>query len=127
MLVVDANVALEISSSTVAIDKGPLIGPPLLWSEVTSWIRRSVWRGDVTPEVGDQILGRFLLGSFERRVPDSLYREATRIAGQLGWAKTYDAEYIALASIEGCPLITADGRLRRGAGHLVEIIGPTEL
>ena len=33
----------------------------------------------------------------------------------------------ALAQLLACPLVTLDARLRRGAGHLVEIIGPAEL
>ena len=46
---------------------------------------------------------------------------------QLGWAKTYDAEYVALASLLGCRLVTVDGRLRRGADRLGFVLGPTEL
>lgn len=44
-----------------------------------------------------------------------------------GWAKTYDAEYVALAHLLGSRLLTLDARLRRTASRLVEILGPTEL
>jgi predicted nucleic acid-binding protein len=40
---------------------------------------------------------------------------------------TYDAEYVALARLLGCRLFTVDERLRRGAGRLVEVVGPREL
>jgi predicted nucleic acid-binding protein len=33
----------------------------------------------------------------------------------MGWVRTYDAEYCALAELEDVPLITADDRLARGA------------
>lgn len=38
------------------------------------------------------------------------------VADALGWAKTYDAEYLALARLIGCPLATLDRRVR-GAGE----------
>ena len=41
--------------------------------------------------------------------------EAWRIADELGWAKTYDAQYVALAHMLGSRLLTLDARLRRTA------------
>jgi hypothetical protein len=38
-----------------------------------------------------------------------------RLLGKLGWAKTYDADYPALAQRLGCLLVTLDMKLRRGA------------
>jgi predicted nucleic acid-binding protein len=49
------------------------------------------------------------------------------ISEALGWAKTYDSEYVALAQILKCPVVTLDARLRRGAGRLVRIIGPADV
>jgi hypothetical protein len=46
---------------------------------------------------------------------------------ELGWAKTYDANYVALARILDCRLVTLDARLRRGTARLGFVIGPTEL
>jgi predicted nucleic acid-binding protein len=63
----------------------------------------------------------------ERLAPPELADEAWRIADELGWAKTYDAEYLALASLLDCRLVTVDGRLRRGADRLGFVFGPTEL
>ena len=52
---------------------------------------------------------------------------AWEIADQLGLAKTYDAEYLALADILGCRVVTLDARMRRGADRLGLAVSPTEL
>ena len=52
------------------------------------------------------------------RAPRELRAESWRIADRLGWAKTYDAEYIALASILRCDLATLDAGMREGAERL---------
>ena len=46
----------------------------------------------------------------------------------LGWAKTYDAEYVALAQILDIPILTRDRRLARGgASRFVRLLGPMDL
>ena len=45
----------------------------------------------------------------------------------LGWAKTYDAEYLALAALNGCRVVTVDGRLRRAADRLDLVVLPSAL
>lgn len=52
---------------------------------------------------------------------------AWQIAEDFGWAKTYDAEYVALAKELDCRLVTFDGRLRRGANRLGFVVTPAEL
>lgn len=49
------------------------------------------------------------------------------IAARHAWAKTYDAEYIALAAAHDIALLTIDQRLQRGVAGLVAIVTPTEL
>ena len=56
-----------------------------------------------------------------------LLARAWRIAASLGWAKTCDAEYVALAEIPAIPSPSLDARLARGAGHLVEIVTPVDI
>jgi predicted nucleic acid-binding protein len=53
--------------------------------------------------------------------------EAWRLADVLGWAKTYDAEYVAMARLLGCRLVTLDARLRRGADRLGFVVSVEEL
>ncbi|HEX6263352.1 MAG TPA: type II toxin-antitoxin system VapC family toxin [Actinomycetota bacterium] len=129
MLVIDSSVAVHTASSATLgpLDGERLVAPPLLWSEVASALRGAVWRGSISASLGAKSLARFLDMPIERRAPRRLYEEAWRTAEKLGWAKTYDAEYVALARILSCRLVTVDARLRRGGSRVAEIIGPEEL
>jgi predicted nucleic acid-binding protein len=87
------------------------------------------FRGDISTALAELGLQRFLagkLGVTERR-PDDLTATAWQIAEDFGWAKTYDSEYIALAKLHDCRLVTLDGRLRRGADRLGFVVTPAEL
>lgn len=45
----------------------------------------------------------------------------------MGWAKTFDAEYLALAMLLDCRFVTLDAGLRKSADRLGFVIGPSEL
>ncbi len=129
MIVVDANVVLDavVADAFRSLARHRPVAPPLLWSEAVAALRQAAWRGDVPAERTEEVLERLLDADIERRSPRGLYREAWTVATQLGWAKTHDAEYVALARILRTRLVTRDASLRRAAAALVTIIGPTEL
>jgi predicted nucleic acid-binding protein len=104
-----------------------LTAPALLWSEASSVIHELRWRREISDRLASTAFQALLTAPVARRTPRRLLREAWRVADDLGWARTYDAEYIALARMLGCPLFTVDDRLRRGAARIVEIIGPGDL
>ena len=130
-LVVDASVAVKACLSTTGLEHllahGLLYGPRLLWSETTAALRELRWRGEIEPETARRALDRFLIAPIEPIWSDDLFRAATDIATSLGWAKTYDAEYVALARFLDARLVTVDARLMRGAAAQARIVGPTEL
>ena len=105
-----------------------LHAPALLRSEVLSALHANVWRGVVPLEAAQEMLRR-LDGLAISLFADErlLHQRAWAIADELGWAKTYDAEYVALAQILDIPLLTVDGRLARGVEHLIKILGPAAL
>ena len=129
MLVVDATVALAAAGVDDGLDYfvDELVAPPLMWSESRSALHEMAWRGEIDPEDAMATRMRLEGSRIRRRAPAVLGARAWDLAHQLGWAKTYDAEYVALAGLLNCRLVTLDARLRRGAARLGYVIGPDEL
>lgn len=130
MLVVDASVAVGISHGTAgveALQDSVLIAPPLMWSEARSTLHVAMWRAEVSREGIERARGRLERIEIERIDDDRTGGEAWQLAEELGWARTYDAEYLALARIRDCKVVTLDARLRRGADRLGLVIAPMEL
>ena len=129
------NVVLDASAllpAVLARNLGPLDGhrllaPSLLLSEVSSALSEMARRGEIPRDRGLDCLRYLHSVALELVHGLEVAERAWAIAGQLGWAKTYDAEYVALAVITGAPIVTLDERLRRGAGHVVRMMAPTDL
>lgn len=127
MLVVDASAVVRGCIARGDVLPGDLVSPPILWSEVPSALHELRWRKAASRELTDAALEKFLGSGIEKRDPPDLIITAWEVADRLGWAKTYDAEYVALALLLECRLLTIDARLRRGAARAVEVIGPSDL
>ncbi|WP_237165860.1 type II toxin-antitoxin system VapC family toxin [Mycolicibacterium peregrinum] len=56
-----------------------------------------------------------------------LQDRAWRIAAQLDWSDTYQAEYIALTQLQADALATADRKLADAARAFVETVSPAEI
>jgi predicted nucleic acid-binding protein len=129
-LVVDASFAVRacgVEKGFSVLGRAKLKAPALMWSEARSVIRETVWRGEVELEDGQLTYRRLATGPVERTEHPDLHEETWRVAEEMGWARTYDAEYVALARLLGCRLVTLDRRLRRGADRLGFVIAPNEL
>lgn len=104
-----------------------LVAPPLMWSEARSSLHEAVWRREVSRGHAAATLARLGEAPVRQRSHPRLGERAWELADELGWAKTYDAEYVALAELLGCRLVTLDARLRQRADRLGYVVSPTEL
>ena len=130
MLVVDASVALlasQFPDGFPRLGDDRLVAPPLMWSEARSALHEALWRGQVEIDEARSALLNLESSPVSIAHPAELGEEAWRMADAFGWAKTYDAEYVALAKLLRCRLVTADGRLTRATKRLGFVVALTAL
>lgn len=104
-----------------------LVAPWLMFSECTSALRGAVWRREIAAPAASAMLDLLHEAPVEPRSHPSLHSRATQLAARLGWAKTYDAEYLALAQLLETRVVTLDARLRRGAERTGSVVALDEL
>jgi predicted nucleic acid-binding protein len=129
-LAIDANVAIEASIAPggfQALADQTLVAPALMWSEAQSVLHHRQWRGALTAEQAQTARTALAQAPIARVEDTRIHEEAWRFADELGWARTYDAEYVALAHILGCRLLTVDMKLWRGTKRLGFVVIPEEL
>jgi len=119
--VVDAGVVLRLASEEVEVSgEHELLAPTLLRSQTLSALHESVHRGELEADVARERLER--IGRMKIRLLGDavLRRVAWRVADQLGWASTYDAEYVALTQLQADAFVTLDAELARSVEGIVE-------
>ena len=123
-LVLDANVVVQLSlagGELGRLEGHELVAPPIMASEFTSALSEMTFRGEIPADAARQAVAMISGFGIRREQPQGFFEHAWDVAQQLGWAKSYDAEYVALALSLDSPLVTLDGRLRSGSGHIVEM------
>jgi predicted nucleic acid-binding protein len=129
LLVIDANVAVAACARPDGFEGlgDELVGPPLLWSEARSTLHLQAAKGIIDGNRAQRLHERLIAAPVARLDPPELGSEAWQLAEEFGWGRTYDAEYVALAKLLDCRLVTLDARLRRGADRLGFVVTPAEL
>ena len=118
--VVDASAVLHLASTGVEIPgEHKLLAPTLLRSQTLSALHEAVQRGEIPAAVARDRLAR--IGKMPIRLLGDgvLRRRAWDLADQLGWASTYDAEYIALTQLQADAFVTLDAELARSVERIV--------
>jgi predicted nucleic acid-binding protein len=119
--VVDASAVLHLASEGIDVpDKHELLAPTLLRSQTLSALHEAVQRGEIPAEVARDSLTR--IGRMRIRLLGDavLRRRAWDLADRLGWASTYDAEYVALTQLQADAFVTLDAKLARSVEGIVE-------
>jgi len=120
--VVDCGVVLELAQEDFELPAGhELLAPTLLRSQTLSRLHEAVHAGELDPEVARERIARVNALPIRLLGDAVLRRRAWEVADQLGWAETYDAEYIALTHLQADAFVTLDPELAR----TVEDVVPT--
>ena len=118
--VVDAGAVLHLADAGVEVPgKHKLLAPTLLRSQTLSALHEAVQRGDIPADVARDRLTR--IGRMPIRLlgDAALRRRAWELADQLGWASTYNAEYVALTQLQADAFVTLDKKLARSLEGIV--------
>ena len=80
------------------------------------------FRREISSLEADAALRSLIDAQVEPFPSRDLLMEAHDLAIQLGWAKTYDAEFVVLARRLDARLLTIDARLARIAARFVDVV-----
>ena len=122
--VVDSTAVIHIAKVQLKIPaKHELLAPTLLRSQTLTALHEAVHRGELPDEEARDLLTRVGPPGLKIRLLGDavLRRVAWEIADQLGWASTYDAEYLALTRLQGDAFITLDRVLAKHAEGIVPL------
>ena len=128
-LVIDASAIVRgaLVDQLTGLSAYALQAPSLLWSEVASALSQLRYRAEISDDEATRALDRILAHPIAIHSSRDIVASAIALARQLGWAKTYDAEYLALAQQLNVRLLTNDAGLHRFAIANTRIVGPAEL
>ena len=118
--VVDCGVVLHLASQDIQVsDEHELLAPTLLRSQTLSALHEAVHRGELAPDVALVRLASIWAMPIRLLGDAVLQRRAWKVAEQLGWAETYDAEYVALTHLQADAFVTLDAELARQVEGIV--------
>jgi predicted nucleic acid-binding protein len=118
--VVDCGVVLRLASEGIEVRaEHELLAPTLLRSQTLSAMHEAVHAGEIPANVALDRLTRIWAIPIRLLGDAVLRRRAFDLAERLGWAETYDAEYLALTQLQADAFVTLDAELARQAEGIV--------
>ena len=119
--VVDCETLLRIAAGEIVVAREhKLVAPTLVRSQALSALYQAAHRGEMSVEQGIERVTR--INSLKVRFLGDkvLQRKAWKVADQLGWETTFDAEFVALTQLQADAFVTSDGDLARAVSGVVE-------
>lgn len=120
--VIGPDVAIRLAHEQAVIGDGhQILAPTLLRSQMLSSLYQAVHRGEMTKKDAEQRLN-YMRGLRIRLLGDRVLQNvAWKVADQLGWPDTFDAEYVALTQLQADALVTLDDQLAHAVKDLVQV------
>jgi predicted nucleic acid-binding protein len=119
--VVDCETLLRVAAGEVDVaTEHQLVAPTLVRSQALSALYEAYRRGELSAGEGIERVTR--LNSLKVRFLGDkvLQRTAWRVAEQLAWESTYDAEFVALTQLQADIFVTSDRDLALAVSELVQ-------
>ena len=119
--VVDCETLLCIAAGEIEVAaEHQLVAPTLVRSQALSALYEAARRGEISTVEGLERVTR--INSLKVRFLGDkvLQRQAWRVANELGWETTYDAEYVALTTLQADAFVTSNRELAQAVSDLVE-------
>src|SRR5262245_27863444 len=126
--VVDGETLLRIAAGEIEVaGEHQLVAPTLVRSQALSALYEAARSGEISAAEGIERVTR--INSLKVRFLGDkvLQRQAWKVADQLGWETTYEAEYVALTTLQADVFVTSDPDLARAVSSLVETATPDGL
>ncbi len=120
--VIGADVAIRLAADDAAIpDEHRILAPTLLRSQLLSRLYQAVQRGEMTKKDAERRLDHVRALRIRLLGDRVLQNVAWKVADQLGWSDTFDAEYVALTQLQADAFITLDSQLAHAVKDLVAV------
>jgi indolepyruvate ferredoxin oxidoreductase alpha subunit len=128
--VIDCETLLRLASGDIEVAAGHrLFAPTLVRSQALAALYEAARRGEISAAEGLDRVSRLNSASLKVRFlgDRALQRQAWTIAEKLGWETTFDAEYVALTTLQADALVTSNPALTRAVAGLVKTVTPDAL
>jgi indolepyruvate ferredoxin oxidoreductase alpha subunit len=119
--VVDRDTLLGIAAGEIEVSaEHQLVAPTLVRSQALSALYEAARRGELSTADGLERVTR--INSLKVRFLGDkvLQRTAWKVADQLGWETTYDAEFVALTQLQADAFVTSNAAIARAVSGVVE-------
>jgi indolepyruvate ferredoxin oxidoreductase alpha subunit len=119
--VVDCDTLIRVAAGEIEVGaEHTLLAPTLVRSQALARVYQAARRGEISAAEGIERVTR--INSLKVRFLGDkvLQRTAWKVAEQLGWETTYDAEYVALTQLQADAFVTSDAELARTVSGLVQ-------